>query len=102
MILVYTTFPSKESALEVSKKLLEERLIACFNIFEISSGYWWESKITEDNEYAAVLKTSKLKEQDLFERLKELHPYTVPAILSIEVKSVNKDYQQWLETNLKH
>lgn len=102
MIIIYTTFPNEEKALEVCKKLLEERLIACFNIFQINSGYWWNGKITEDNEYAAILKTSKFKEQDLFTRLKELHPYTVPAIFSIEVKNVDKDYQQWLEMNLEH
>lgn len=101
MIIVYTTFPNKQKAIEVCKKLLEERLIACFNGFEISSGYWWQNKIVDDTEYSVILKTSKFKEQDLFKKLKELHPYTTPAILSIEVKTVDKDYQQWLEKNLE-
>lgn len=60
MIIVYTTFPNKQKAIEVCKKLLEERLIACFNSFEISSGYWWQNKIVDDTEYSVILKTIDL------------------------------------------
>ncbi len=97
MIVVYSTFPSKEKAVDVCKKLLEEKLIACFNIFPIASGYWWQGKVVEDNEFSAILKTTRLKEQEVFQRLKELHPYSVPAIFSLEVCKVDKDYQRWLD-----
>ncbi|MGJ8454343.1 divalent-cation tolerance protein CutA [Pseudothermotoga sp. U03pept] len=101
MIIVYSTFPSKEQALDVCRKLLEEKLIACFNVFPVNSGYWWQGKIAEDNEFSVILKTTKLKEKEVFQRIRELHPYFVPAIFSIEVREVDKDYKQWLEETMK-
>lgn len=96
MVLIYTTFPTKEDCLKVCKQLLEERKIACFNVFQIQSGYWWQGKIVEDQEWAAILKTDKFKEDEVFQTLKKLHPYTTPAIISIETKNVDRDYLGWL------
>jgi len=39
MFIIYSTFPNKEKAVEVGKKLLEDKLIGCFNVFPIISGY---------------------------------------------------------------
>ncbi|MCS7175596.1 divalent-cation tolerance protein CutA [Pseudothermotoga sp.] len=96
MVLIYTTFPTKEDCVNVCKRLLEERKIACFNIFQIQSGYWWQGRIVEDQEWAAILKTDKFKEDEVFEVLKKSHPYTTPAIISIEAKNVDRDYLSWL------
>ncbi|WP_041082485.1 divalent-cation tolerance protein CutA [Thermotoga profunda] len=102
MTIIYTTFPNREKALEICKNLLSEKLIACFNIFQVDSGYWWDGKISQDIEFAAILKTSKLKEQGVFKRLKELHPYSVPAIFSVETENVDMDYKQWLEKSVNN
>lgn len=96
MVLIYSTFPTKEDCLKVCKQLLEERKIACFNVFQVQSGYWWQGKIVEDQEWAAILKTDKFKEDEVFRTLKKLHPYTTPAIISIEAKNVDRDYLSWL------
>ncbi|MGB9820437.1 MAG: divalent-cation tolerance protein CutA [Pseudothermotoga sp.] len=101
MILIYTTFPTREKALEICRILLSEKLIACFNIFQVDSGYWWEGRITEDKEFGAIMKTSKFREKDVFKRLKQLHPYSVPVILSVEVESVDEDYKQWLQESIE-
>lgn len=100
MVLIYTTFPTKDDCLRVCKQLLEERKIACFNAFQIQSGYWWQDKIVEDQEWAAILKTDKFKEDEVFEALKKLHPYTTPAIISIEAKKVDKQYLSWLVSTI--
>ncbi|HBT39014.1 MAG: CutA1 divalent ion tolerance protein [Thermotoga sp. 50_1627] len=100
MVLIYTTFPSKEECLKVCKQLLEERKIACFNVFQIQSGYWWQDRIVEDQEWAAILKTDRLKECEVFEALKKLHPYTTPAIISIEAKKADEQYLGWLVSTI--
>ncbi|GAB4306720.1 MULTISPECIES: divalent-cation tolerance protein CutA [Pseudothermotoga] len=102
MIIIYTTFPDREKALEICKNLLLEKLIACFNVFQIDSGYWWDGKVSQDKEFAAILKTSNFKEQEVFKKLKELHPYSVPAIFSVEIKTVDANYKQWLEESLSN
>lgn len=96
MILVYTTFPDWESAERITKKLLERKLIACANLREHKAFYWWQGKIEEDSEIGAVLKTKVDLWSELKEALRELHPYSVPAIIRIDVDHVNKEYLEWL------
>ncbi len=101
MIMVYTTFPDWESAEKTAKKLLEEKLIACANLREHKAFYWWEGSVEESNEVGAILKTKVELWKSLKERLKELHPYTVPAIIRVDVDNVNAEYLNWLLEVLK-
>ena len=101
MRIVYSTFPSKESAVEIGKKLLGEKLIACYNTFKISSGYWWQGEITEDEEWACIFKTGEKHVEKVIETIAKLHPYEVPAIFSIPVEMVHSPYEKWLKENLE-
>jgi periplasmic divalent cation tolerance protein len=94
--IVYSTFPDKGSAMSVGKKLLEKRLIACFNAFQITSGYWWEGKIVEDNEWGVFFKTRNDLVEKVVDEIKKLHPYSVPAIFTFPIEFVHKDYEKWL------
>lgn len=96
MILIYTTFPDRESAEKIVRELLEQRLIACANLREHKAFYWWEGKIEEGQEIGAVLKTKVELWGELKDALKKLHPYSVPAIIRIDADSVNKEYLAWL------
>jgi len=100
MVVVYSTFPNEKNAIEIGRKLLEERLIACFNLFHIKSGYWWEGKITEDTEVAALFKTKRENLERVMEEIKRLHPYQVPAIFSFSPESVDESYLKWLTENV--
>ncbi|RKX51681.1 MAG: divalent-cation tolerance protein CutA, partial [Thermotoga sp.] len=54
MFIIYSTFLNKEKAVEVGKKLLEDKLIGCFNVFPIISGYWWKGEMVEDEEVGVI------------------------------------------------
>ena len=48
---IYVPCSSKEEAKKIAKNLLQERLIACANIFDnVISLYHWEGKVEEDGE----------------------------------------------------
>lgn len=96
MILIYTTFPDRESAEKIVRELLEQGLIACANLREHKAFYWWKGKIEEGQEIGAVLKTKVELWKELKDALRKLHPYSVPAIIRIDVDSVNKEYLAWL------
>lgn len=97
MIFIYVTYPSDEDARSVSRALLEERLVACANIFQPhQSMYWWEGEIQNEREVAVIYKTRR----DLFEpveaKVKELHPYDVPCIVSLPVEKGAQDFVNWM------
>jgi periplasmic divalent cation tolerance protein len=93
---IYTTHPDKATAEKIANQLLEERLIACANIFPITSAFYWNDACQNDAEFVAIVKTRKKLVKKVESRIAELHPYDVPAILQWKVKA-NKAYEKWIK-----
>ena len=95
MILIYITCKDKKQAKNISRHLLEKRLVACTNIHPIESMYWWENKIQEDNEVVIIAKTKEENYNKVKQEVKKLHSYDVPCILKINAEC-NKEYSDWI------
>lgn len=101
-ITVMVTTPSKEEALKIARRLLDDRLIACANIVgPVSSLFWWENKIDEATEFLAIMKSREELFQKLSERVKELHSYQVPEIIALPIIAGSPSYLNWLDACLK-
>ncbi len=95
--MIYTTLPDKTITKKIARTLVGENLVACANFFPIESIYRWKNKLNEDKEYALIMKTRKSLYRKVEKRLKELHPYEVPAIVSHEIKEGLKSYLSWIK-----
>ncbi len=95
MILIYITCKDKKQAKSISKKLLEDRLVACTNTFPIESMYWWENKIQEDTEVVIIAKTKEENYEKVKQEVKKLHSYDIPCILKLNAEA-NKEYNNWI------
>ncbi len=95
MILIYITCKDKKQAKNISKNLLEKRLVACTNIHPIESMYWWENKIQEDNEVVIIAKTKEENYEKVKQEVKKLHSYDIPCILKLNAEA-NKEYNDWI------
>ena len=52
IILVTTTFSTKDEALQMAKFLLDNHLIACVQLSSpVESLYWWKGKIEQEQEF---------------------------------------------------
>ena len=94
--IIVSTYPDKKSILKISNELVKTKIVACVNISKISSVYAWEGKIENSSEYLALFKTTEKNKKILKEKIKSSHPYDVPEIAEIDVKSINKPYLDWL------
>ena len=93
---IYTTFGDIESAKSCIKKLLNEKLIACANIFPIvTSMYRDMDQDCETEEVVAILKTSAKLAEQVVKMLEIIHPYTTPCII-ISAQDCNTGYYDWL------
>lgn len=93
---LYSPFPSLSEAEHVASRLLSEKLIACANIIPGGrSIYMWEGKSHHDEEVFVFFKSQLSLKDRLIQRLGELHPYEVPAIIQLEA-SANTEYSKWL------
>jgi periplasmic divalent cation tolerance protein len=100
MILVYITNPTKRVAEKIAKILLEKKLIACANIFEIESFYWWQKKIERAKEFVLVGKTIEKNYKKIKKDVEKIHPYKIPCILKIKAEA-NEKYLNWLKSETK-
>ena len=100
IILLYSPFPSLETARAVSHVLLHEKLAACCNIVAgVESHYWWEGKLTQSAEVVLWCKTTHAQSAAAAVRLEVLHPYDCPAILTIDA-AANPAFAQWVEESV--
>jgi periplasmic divalent cation tolerance protein len=96
-VLVYTTYPSLAEAERIGKAVLERRLAACVNILPgMISHYWWEGAIERGEEVVMIIKTGASRAEEVRAAVKEMHSYTVPAILVLPIEGGEPAYLDWL------
>jgi periplasmic divalent cation tolerance protein len=101
-IIVLMTASNKKEASEIVHTLLEEHLIACANIIDpVSSFFWWQNKIEEEREALAIMKSNEELFKKLSRRIAELHSYDIPEILAIPITYGSPSYLDWLKINLE-
>jgi periplasmic divalent cation tolerance protein len=101
-LIVLMTASNREEAVKIVRVLLEERLIACGNIVEsVSSFFWWKGKIEEEKEVLVFMKSSEKLFKKLSKRVMELHSYDVPEILALPIVDGSSSYLEWLKNCLE-
>lgn len=92
------TASSKGEAEIISKALVEERLVACANIFPAhGSLYWWEDKVESAQEVAVIFKSRSELFDKIENKIKALHSYDVPCIVSWPIEQGHKPFLEWIE-----
>jgi periplasmic divalent cation tolerance protein len=99
---IYVTAASPEQAHEIGRKLVEERLAACVNIFEsMKSYYWWRGKMEQANEAVLIAKTRSGLASAVIKRVKALHSYNCPCVVALRVGKGNPDFLEWIAAETK-
>jgi periplasmic divalent cation tolerance protein len=100
--IVFVTAGSEQEAAGIGRTLVEERLAACANIIpSIRSIYRWKGKICDEGEVLIIIKTRTSKYESLQKRVKELHSYEVPEIVSFPVAEGLPQYLDWVVEETK-
>ena len=95
--LVYMTAGSRDEARSIGRALLASNLAACVNIIDnMNSLYMWEGDLQDDPEVIVIAKTSEQRIPALIDRVKALHSYECPCVLSIPVESGNPEFLAWI------
>lgn len=96
-MLVYVTAPNRDEALNLARNMVSERLAACANLLgDITSVYWWDGTLNEDQEVALILKTRADLVEALTARLRELHSYTCPCVVALPIAAGNPAFLDWI------
>ena len=94
---IYVTAANPEQAQAIGEALVAERLAACANILApMISIYRWQGKIQHDTEAVLIAKTRADLVERVIERVRELHSYTVPCVVSLAIEQGNPAFLQWI------
>jgi len=95
--MIISTYPNKELAKKTAKLLVEQRLVACVQMFPIESVYLWKDELCDENEIILLIKSKT----DFFDKIataiKENHPYEVPEIIQLPIATGLPEYLNWID-----
>ena len=99
-IVVLVTCGSEDEALKIANILVEDHLAACVNLVApIRSVYRWHGKIWDEKEWLLIIKTQKHRFEALEKKVKSLHSYSVPEIISLSITEGSSTYLNWIREN---
>ena len=94
---VYSTYPSKELALQTARMLVDAKLAACVNIYPpMTSVYAWEDKREETAEVAMFIKTRRSLADQAIAAAWNVHSYEVPCFVILPIDGGTSDYLAWV------
>ncbi len=81
---------------------MQERLAACVNIFDkMNSLYWWKGEVQDDTEAVLIAKTKSSSVSAIIEKVKSIHSYECPCIVSWPIQEGNPDFLDWIQKETK-
>jgi periplasmic divalent cation tolerance protein len=102
MRFLYVTAANGDEAKTIGEALVQERLVACVNILApMSSIYWWQGQVQRDTEAVLIAKTRAELVERVIARVKALHSYTVPCVVSLAIDQGNPDFLAWIEAETR-
>jgi len=82
--------------------VVTERLAACVNILDqMNSFYMWDGEIQDDTEVVMIAKTTEERVPDLIEKVKSLHSYDCPCMVSLPVSGGHQPFLEWIAGEVK-
>jgi periplasmic divalent cation tolerance protein len=93
---IYVTAATLKEAKDIARAIVEEKLGACVNISPITSLYRWKGNVEEDGEYALSIKTKSSLVDKVTTRVRHLHSYENPCIISFAIESGSPAYLDWI------
>lgn len=96
-LLILTTVGDEPSAHRLSRTLIEEGLCACAQIERIESVYRWKGEVVQEPEWRILFKAAADRYAQVEQRLRELHPYELPAIYSLQPEQALPAFAHWVQ-----
>jgi periplasmic divalent cation tolerance protein len=99
---VTTTLPDPAAAEKLASIVVAERLAACAQVLgPVWSIYRWNGEVEQTQEWYCCLKTTVGRLPDLEKRIRELHPYEVPEVISVPITHGNDQYLEWVRREVQ-
>lgn len=101
-IFAYVTAPDHATAVRIGRAIVEDRLAACANVIDgMTSIYRWNDQIEQSAEVVLILKSTEDLTASLTDRVRELHPYDCPCVVTIPIQGGHDEFLEWITHETK-
>jgi periplasmic divalent cation tolerance protein len=101
-LVIITTVPDENLAVKITESLLQQRLAACVHALPPGrSTYRWQGKVERSAEITLIIKSTGARFTELEADIRRLHPYDLPEILALPVKTGSDAYLKWITDETK-
>ena len=98
-ILVFSNLPDRDSAEQLAKLLIAQRLAACVSVLSpCTSVYRWQGAVETANEIPVLIKTTRERYPALETAIRTHHPYELPEIIAVPLAAGLPAYLEWINT----
>ena len=96
-VIVFSTVATESAGVTLVRALLDRRLVACGTLLPgARSLYRWEDRVADESEVVVLLKTRRHQLAAIEGAFAELHPYTLPELLALDVGHGLDRYLGWI------
>ncbi len=100
--LTFVTCKDRAQARRIARTLIREKLAACVNLVPgVTSIYVWKGKLEEAPELLLLIKSRAALSKRLAARVRALHSYSVPEVITIPIASGNPAYLRWIRESTR-
>src|SRR5262245_54692208 len=100
-IIVFVTCESAEQAHNIAQAVVSEKLAACVNVLPgIRSCYVWDQRLTWSDEVLLLIKTTRGRFDQLQNRVRALHSYSLPEIVGVTIDDAFDKYIEWIDSSV--
>lgn len=97
VVVVFSTFGTRDEAERVGEALVEKRLAACGNVIPtIHSFYYWEGKLQRESEALLLLKTTASHVAEIAEFIRSEGSYDTPEVVAVRASDGLPAYLSWV------
>lgn len=100
MIILYLTCADKKEADTIATALLESKLVACVKKFKVSSTYFWDKQLNQDEEILLTMESIIEKFDDIEMTVKKLHSYDQHVLTAVHAIKTSPGVEAWLKDSL--
>ncbi|MBV9671364.1 MAG: divalent-cation tolerance protein CutA [Verrucomicrobia bacterium] len=97
VVIAFSAAGSPDEARRIANVLVAERLAACVNIVDnMHSVYRWRGSLEVSTESLVLIKTRANLLAALESRLRDLHSYEVPELITVPIAAGSQAYLEWI------
>ena len=98
----FVTCKDRKQATAIARALVKEKLAACVNVLPgIASIYRWKGRVEEAREVLLLIKSRRALSKKLVSRVRALHTYEVPEVVTIPIAAGNPAYLRWVRQSTR-